>query len=467
MRRIIGLFSGRLGPIVGGAIVLALVGAGLLYAATAKEILIIVDGEEILITTHASRVASALKVAGVEPGPNDRVFPSPEGKLEAGVPIVVNRASDVILDLDGERILLSTANVQPTDILAQAGVQLFPGDRVWADGLPIDPSQPVDSKPFRLRLRRATSIFLEVDGETQEIRSAAPTLAEALWENGIPLYQGDYLEPSPDTALPTLYRVILQRSRPLQIAVDGQSYRTRVVADTVGEAMAQAGVALVGLDYAMPAVDQPLPLEGPVEVVRVQEFILTEQSPLAFGTLYQGDPELEIDNTRLVNPGSYGIQANRVRVRLENGLEAGRSVEGEWMIREPEHRVIGYGTKIVIRTLDTPDGPIEYWRAVDVWVTSYSPCRSGVDRCLYGTVSGLPVAKGILATIRSWYQVMKFQELYVPGYGFGIIADVGGGIPGRHWIDVGYSDDDYRSWSRPRTVYFLTPIPDEIMWILD
>jgi 3D (Asp-Asp-Asp) domain-containing protein len=64
---------------------------------------------------------------------------------------------------------------------------------------------------------------------------------------------------------------------------------------------------------------------------------------------------------------------------------------------------------------------------------------------------------------------MKGQSVYIAGYGIATIEDVGGGIPGRHWIDLGYTDAEIISWNRWVTVYFLMPAPpaDRIYWILD
>jgi 3D (Asp-Asp-Asp) domain-containing protein len=310
---------------------------------------------------------------------------------------------------------------------------------------------------------------LTIDGAARTLRSAAPTLGEALWENGIQVFEGDRLEPSAETALEGPLHASLRRGREIQIEADGALIKPRVVASTVGEALAQAGVGLLGLDYAQPGVESALPDDGQVKVIRVVEQVIVEQKPLAFETLYQPDAELEIDNTRLITAGSYGVLVSRVRIRTEDGVEKDRLVEGEWQAHAPEPRVIGYGTKIVIRTLDTPSGPVEYWRAVDMFVTSYSPCRlgPGVDRCGYHTAIGYKVEKGIAAVILSWFRYMRETQVYIPGYGSAIIADTGGGIPGRYWIDVAYSDDDYVPWARWRTIYFLTPIPDNIMYILD
>jgi 3D (Asp-Asp-Asp) domain-containing protein len=63
---------------------------------------------------------------------------------------------------------------------------------------------------------------------------------------------------------------------------------------------------------------------------------------------------------------------------------------------------------------------------------------------------------------------MVFSQVYVEGYGVGTIADIGAGLSGQHWIDLGYSDDDWQQWAGQVTIYFLAPVPpaDQILWVL-
>jgi 3D (Asp-Asp-Asp) domain-containing protein len=94
-----------------------------------------------------------------------------------------------------------------------------------------------------------------------------------------------------------------------------------------------------------------------------------------------------------------------------------------------------------------------------MYATSYSPSRAGVppDAPWFGiTASGKRLKKGLVAIDRS---LIPFGTMmYVPGYGFAEAADTGSGVRGR-WIDLGYEDDNWVSWSGNVTVYFLTPIP--------
>jgi 3D (Asp-Asp-Asp) domain-containing protein len=208
----------------------------------------------------------------------------------------------------------------------------------------------------------------------------------------------------------------------------------------------------------------------PIRVVRVTEQVVSVLEPLPFETIYEADPELEIDLQRLISSGTPGVSATTTRVRFEDGVEVSRFEEGTRKAREPEPRVLGYGTNIIPRTLQTPDGPITYYRAVSMYATAYSPCHLGVPNyCSTITSSGKELAKGMVAFVLRWYRVMKGQAVYIPGYGIATVEDVGGGIPGRHWIDLGYTDAEIISWNRWVTVYFLTPVPpaDRIYWILD
>jgi len=43
---------------------------------------------------------------------------------------------------------------------------------------------------------------------------------------------------------------------------------------------------------------------------------------------------------------------------------------------------------------------------------------------------------------------------------------VGGGIPGQYWIDLAFTDADFEPWHQNTILYFLTPVPADIPWIL-
>jgi 3D (Asp-Asp-Asp) domain-containing protein len=61
--------------------------------------------------------------------------------------------------------------------------------------------------------------------------------------------------------------------------------------------------------------------------------------------------------------------------------------------------------------------------------------------------------------VRSWYNALKGSQVFIPGYGQATVADIGGGVGGANWIDLGFDDSNYVEWHSNVTVYFLAPAP--------
>ena len=386
---------------------------------------------------------------------------SPAGTGDAG------QSSQVRIQADGQAHTVTSLERLPANLLALAGVRLFPGDQLLADGMNIAPDAPLPLAPSNsLQVRRAVLVTLQDGPRSQSFLSTAVTLGQALADAGITLNVEDHLTLPPETLLNTPLHADLERSVRLTVQFQNRQVQFRSTASTVGEALAESGLALQGLDYSQPPAASPLPPDGQIRLVRVQEVVTVEQEPLPFESEQQPAPEVALDSRKILQAGELGLKARRVRTRYEDGIEVSQAVEGEWTALEPKKQIIGYGTKIVFRTLNTPDGPIQYWRAVQMYATSYSPCRVVTGQCNDTTATGAKLQKGIVAMTTTWCHYTCGGKVYVPGYGVGTVADTGGGIPGRYWIDLGYSESDFVNWHQSETVYFLTPAPAIIMWVL-
>ncbi len=451
------------------AILLAFAGLGLVYAATAKPVRLILDGETRWVRTHARTVAGLLHETNLSVHPSDYLSHPLDQPLERGMALRLDPARPVRVWDDGRARTVHTASQIPVNILAEADIPLYPGDRVWVNGEPLEEPEKVYGRPIHdLRIDRGIEIIVRLKEGIRVIRSAAPTLGQALWEGGLPLREGDRLSPAPESLPGEMRRVELHRGRLVQIQADGKTIASWAAGPTVADAIADAGLSLQGQDYVLPDESEPLPDDGPIRIVRVEERWLVELEPIPFETVYAPAEDLELDSLEVRDAGSYGVRAKRVRVRIEDGEEVSRETEEAIEVVKPEPRVLAYGTKIVVRTLSTPRGTIEYWRAVPVYATSYSPCRLGVEGCGNYTASGRAVERGVIGVIRSWYNLMKGWPVYVPGYGPGSIEDIGAGFADRDWIDLGFTDDDWEPWHDWTILYFLTPVPplDQIPWIL-
>jgi len=435
-----------------------------------QSVTVEIDGQPLTFTTWGWTVGDVLTSASIAIAEGDIVTPNVDERPPEDGIIHIQRAFWVLLNADGQTQSLWTTEEQPSIILETAGVELGPDDLLLWNGIPISSEEPLpEAESHSLQIQRASTVSVTDGLQREQIKTTGPTLADALWELGITIYSSDHIDPSLESPLQgQTVNIELQRAREVTIQHAEGSIQTRVLTGNVGEALAQAGLSLQGLDYSIPPEEASIPISNTIRVVRVHEEVSLETEPLAFGFLPQPLPELELDQQQVVQVGEYGLTAKRVRVIYEDNVEVAQQTEDQWVARESKPRILGYGTNINIQTTQTADGPIEYWRAVEVYASTYSPCRLGVPNyCSEITSSGKVLKKGIIAVTLEWYRYMQGLPVYVPNYGFGSIEDVGGGLPDRHWIDLGYSDDDWVGWGGWMTIYFLTPVPENIMWILE
>ncbi len=380
-----------------------------------------------------------------------------------------NRLVEINLIVEGKSQVIRTSEAIPLLILTQSGVNIAPDDAVYLNGLLVAMDQP---EPFKagdtLQLRRAVDLSLITPQGPQTIRTISASVGEVLQENGIQLLNGDALDPPADSPINDQTSISYQPAEELSIYVDNHVFTIRAASASVGEALAKGGLPLEGLDYSSPPENELLPTDGQIRIVRVSEAFQFTQKIIAFSTEFQDSADIELGEEKTVQPGQNGLAITRMRVRYEDGQVVSRSTESEVLIRPPQSRVVARGTQLVLKTTTVDGVTIQYWRAIQMYATSYSPCRSGVPgQCFNGTAGGVPLKKGVVATYTDWFNILQGMQVFVPGYGYGIFEDSGGGFPDdRPWIDLGYSDSDWQTWSGYVTVYFLAPAPASIPYFM-
>jgi uncharacterized protein YabE (DUF348 family) len=438
---------------------LILVGFALIFGLR-KTVTLTVDGESHHLTTYSLKVGNLLRSQQIPLSPLDSLSPAQNEWLKNGDIVTLIRAVPVQILADSAIKSMYSPERLPSSLLAQAGVYLQPGDLLLSNGHLINRNQPFPANinSISLQVIRSISFTLSIDGEQHNLTSTAPTLGAALWSAGFPLFMADQLTPPANTPLVEGMAATLTNSRQVSIHTQFGDVVVRTASHLVGEALEAAHLSPQGLDYSIPALEDPIPADGKIRLVRVTEQVLLEQTPIPFETQYQPVSDLALDSQSILQTGEYGLSAQRVRVRYEDGQEASRNVESEWVASQPQPRIIGYGTQVVMHTTTVDGVEIQYWRSLNMYATSYHPSEVGDT-----TASGLPLKKGVAAVDTSI--VPFYTQMYVPGYGEVIAADIGGGVIGR-WIDLGYSDDDYVPWHSWVTVYFLWPPPDNIVWIV-
>ncbi len=424
-----------------------------------KEVTLVADGQVLQLNSRAGLVAQLLRERGIILQPGDHVEPAAASLLHSGQQVRVSRARDIHLSVDGVARILRSWRNDPAAILAEAKVLATAADALYVNGRRVDPQQPYrPAMPVtRLELWRPRSFRLQDDATSQTLRSSVRTVGEALAEAGVPLHAADEVRPSAATTLAAGMTVQITRAIPLTIIADGASRQTRVQGASVAEALAAAGLQLADLDYSIPPGAAALLPGMLLRVIRVYEEVEYEREVLPHRTVRQADPELELDQRRLLQQGQDGVRGLPQRVRYENGVEVSRVAGEPELLQEARDHIIGLGSKIVLRSVNTPQGPRQYWRVLRMKATSYHPGSQGNSTA---TATGAVLRKGVVA---SNPKVIPYgTEVYVEGYGVGSMEDTAAAWYVQQqplFIDLGYSDADYQPWSKWVDVYLLTPVP--------
>ena len=451
--------------------ILMIIAGGMIYLMNSpRRIRLQIDGHLSKIRTRCISVSDILDEAGIPYSNSDRIFPRLNYWMTENYVLRVDHLSNVELkQQDGIKTFTSTENLAG-NILLSGEVKLFPGDRLIWNDMEITADSLIGEYSEIQFILESLETFKLVDdysGLTRTAYAEALTVGEALQQQNFSIPSGASIIPSSDTAF--LSGMTIQISRPKQLVVTLNGKETLLLTSgaSVGEALARGGIPLQGLDYSVPSENSPVPQDGRVTIVRIREDISITATALNNDTEWIPDDSKPLDTVEVKKEGQKGLKGTLTRVRYQDGIEISNTTDPEETLVEPVSAVQTYGTQITVQTVTTSDGTFEYWRSIPVYATSYSPCRSGVDSCITGTSSGAKVERGVIGVSYNWYLLLGGQNIYVPNYGTAVIADVGKSPTGdNRWVDLAYSDADFVSRSENTTLYFLTPIPAEVQWVL-
>lgn len=200
------------------------------------------------------------------------------------------------------------------------------------------------------------------------------------------------------------------------------------------------------------AANSQLPVLQPLHTAsRFATKLETSSQKIEREIAYQDNPDLELGQEQILDEGKDGVKTTVFRVTYFDGAQYQRetvSVD----VKPPENKRIMRGTKIVWRTLPTPDGEVRYWRKLRVWATHYDSRCPGCDDT---TATGMKAGKGVIAVDPKLIRLGS--RVYVPGYGLAVAGDTGGAVRGKV-IDLGFDDARTAGWqARYVDIYLLGP----------
>ena len=246
------------------------------------------------------------------------------------------------------------------------------------------------------------TVTLNVDGIAMRVTTMKSRVRDIVLENGFTVAERDDLYPAGDVQVHDAADIVLRRSRPLQISLDGRDAKqVWTTASTVDEALAQlamtdtapaaasrgsrvplagmalpvvsaktvqindggtmrtvhlpaanvagllraAGTPLADSDQVVPPATAPIVDGMQVEVTRNRIERVTERIPLLPPARRVEDPGMNMSREVVEDPGSPGTQDVTFAVATVNGVETGRLPVANTVITPAREAVVRVGTR--------------------------------------------------------------------------------------------------------------------------
>ncbi|MCC9181907.1 resuscitation-promoting factor RpfB [Mycolicibacterium mageritense DSM 44476 = CIP 104973] len=246
------------------------------------------------------------------------------------------------------------------------------------------------------------TVTLTVDGADMTVTTMKSKVIDIVEENGYDVDDRDDLFPAADASVHESDNIVLRRSRPLQVSLDGQDTKqVWTTASTVDEALAQlqmtdkapaaasrgsrvplggmalpvvsaktvhlddggatstvhlaapnvaglleaAGAPLQQNDTVVPAASAPVVDGMTIQVTRMRIEKVTERVPLVPGNQRIEDPTMNMSRSVVEDPGAPGTQDVTFAVAKVNGVETGRLPVANVVITPARDGVLRVGAK--------------------------------------------------------------------------------------------------------------------------
>ncbi|MCW2544939.1 MAG: Transglycosylase domain protein [Frankiales bacterium] len=269
-------------PVALGLLIVGMIGGNAAYAASARSVLITVDGHQQQISSHSGTVAGVLADAHLRVGAHDLLAPSKTTAMSDRTQIVLRHGREMAVTVDGlERNVWVTA-LSVDEALSQLGVRA-PGVLVSAER-----SREIPLKGFSLDVRTRKTISLLDGGKLRRYVTNAVAVGDLLREMKVPLRKQDKL------SLPA----------------------TAPVRDGLVMSITRMDGARVSEDHA-----------------------------IAFAVVRTADSTMYVGTSKVVRPGSVGIVHRVYALTYVNHKLSSRKLVSSTKTADPVTKLIRYGTK--------------------------------------------------------------------------------------------------------------------------
>lgn len=245
---------------------------------------------------------------------------------------------------DGKKKMVATSSNTVGEAIDELGLPLQQGDVVEPG-----PDTPIDQPTFNINIYRGLPAVVEVDGKSTPVVSGHRSPRQIVLDAGVQLYPEDEVRMErvvnflDDGSVGP--KVSVTRAKPVQVVLAGQIYNFRTQKEKVGDMLKEHHLDVQPKDVTNVALDANIEKGQRIIINRLSQNVVNATE------LVKADKKVEYDNNKEVGysavrqAGRDGKKIVTYLVDLTNGIETGRRVMDEKIIEQPTDQVVVRGSK--------------------------------------------------------------------------------------------------------------------------
>ncbi|MBQ7296368.1 MAG: G5 domain-containing protein [Clostridia bacterium] len=336
---------------------------------------------------------------------------------------------------EGEAKTVITLSGEPETIIAHTPYKIEEGDRLITDYF------SAENGGF-LIIAKPHQVLLYDEDELIKILTVTGTAGDAVAQAGVELKDGDELSIGEHIVLSSDMKLKIERAFTVKVTVDGETKKINTVGGTTEKVLKKAGIILGEDDIVSPAKDEEITKSRKIKVQRVTYKTYKKTEVIPFETKIEYDEDKYYEEVSVKQKGKDGKAVNYYKETYIDGKKTKTEITETKIKKEARDKIILrgskgslYGGKVYDKVisevvppyridLDENNRPINYKKKITGKATAY--CTGTI------TSTGRRAQPGVVAVdpreipYGTKLYIVSSDNRYV--YGYAIAGDTGGFI---------------------------------------
>lgn len=260
-----------------------------------------------------------------------------------------NTRSVVALTIDGEELLITTHAATVGELLEEQNIDLSKNDKLSHN------ENTKISRDMEILIVKSKKVTINIDGKEQTYESTHKTIKDLLIVNGIQVGVHDSVTPGIFKVIEDDMTITINKAKQVNIQTLEGNRSVWSLGETVEDVIKETKLPIGPLDRIEPILTTKIKNDLTIQHIKVEQNNIVEKETTNFEVIRKDDANLSKGKEKVIQKGMNGSIQKHYKVTYENGIEINRELLKSEILNKPQNKIIHVGTKKV-STQAAPSG---------------------------------------------------------------------------------------------------------------